>query len=439
VLAAKCVLVSVLLLLTGLALATVLSVLDVSVSQTLRAVSFSMLPLAALLAAAALTASMVRNLRTVLLVLIAAVPSIFLLAWFASLLPGSAGTTWGPAGLAGILGLAGLAGLRLLFSSRRVNAPIRASIFGMTMLLVAVQFTTLNLHALPVRSGSANVSVQAELLPEAMGRLRGDSTLFLSLRLNGLAPSHRVQWKPADVHLSVEGKVARKLSVASSSNVLNSPELPLPQTLTWLGDSPQRLVSTADADSMRVFSASSPVVLRRTETGVAALINDELINNVSSVSVRGRMELREPRVLGRLSLTQNTRLVQSGRTITVLGASLRAHPELKLEFESVLGEGLQDLDNYMFVLVNKERNEAVRMHWFEREYLSGSWLLAPNASGHTSGLLKPGYFGYTPFGWQQLGQTIVQYDGDWMQNAELVVVEWKFVESIPVEARAAVK
>jgi hypothetical protein len=117
-----------------------------------------------------------------------------------------------------------------------------------------------------------------------------------------------------------------------------------------------------------------------------------------------------------------------------MSAAQRAHPEVEVTLESVLQDSRNDVKHYTFVLVNGVRREAVRMEWPSRSYLHDAWLLAPSAARRTSGKLVPTYYGTTPFGWEQLGMTVVQFDGAWLGESELVIIEWTLVGSVPITA-----
>ncbi len=440
VLAAKCVMIGILLLFTASATVIFLRALDVQMSLMLRPLMRGTLPLAALLSAAALTATVVSSLRAALLVLLCALPALFLIGMVATrLLPNRVGNTSGPAVLLILIGVAGLVGVVHMFRARRATLPTRASVFGSVIILIGLHFATPSVNAAHVRVNAENVTVTAELVQRVGGELRDDKRLVIAPNFSGLTPTQRVQWKPASVQLGIAGAEARTLSSVSLRQILNAPLLPLPSNLAWLGASPRRVVRTLTGDTIGSMLGSANVILRRSETGVAAVINNEIIHNITHVSVRGSMELREPLLLGRLPLSTNARLVRNGRTITVRSFSLPAQPELSVEFERLPGDGWEDLEHYTFLLVNTQRNEVLRLEWFETNYSPGSWLLAPTISGRTYGLLRPETYGLTPGGSQQINMSAIPFDREWLQAAELVVVEWVFAGSIPVAARAAIQ
>ncbi len=437
ILAAKGLMVCILLLFTAVALLAALQAFQVPLSDALRPAVTSLVGFVALLTATALIASVERTLISVAVMLVLAFPALLLLAWFLST---TSRVLFGIGNVPGWVALASLcvavAVALALLRVRRVRTVLRVGVLYAAVVLVGVQFMPIDGYAF-AKAGLPGVPALAELVRRKVGRQAGDETVFVSVRMRGLLPSQRVDWLASGIRVASSNGSSRELGTSSSRHVLNNAALPLPANLTWLGASPLRDAGDF-TDTTPLYTSPTSIILRPVPSGARAvvlnIVDETSIANVASVSVRGKVEVREPRVFGRLPLTNGARIMREGRRITVLKAGLRPHPELRIDFESVLKDGRQDLAQYTFVLVNNRRGEAVRMAVPEWNHHSDSWLLAPAISARVTGVLRPAYYGMTPAGWQQLGQTVVQFDGAWLQESELVIIEWELVGSLPVAA-----
>ncbi len=424
VFAAKCVIVVLLLMFTGAAVAIALRAFDVPFAELSRPVALSLVPLAALLVATALAASVERSLRAVLVVLLAAVPVFLLLTWLAGVALRS--RVLGVSVSNAIMFTTALLGLALMIAlvrARRVRVPLRVGVMAVATLLVGIQLTPADADSYTPRAPSSGAMANATLIHDAADRATGGDSVRLLLRIAGLTSSQRVEWLPSSVRTTRPSGDSGTSAILSAGFMLNNPVLPLPAGLTWMGAHPRHDAGLAVADTVREWQTPLPGQMRKALTG-----------DVLGATVHGTVELREPRVFGRLPLTANARLTHHGRQFTVVSASQRAHPEVDVTFESVLRDSRNELKHYTFVLQNSTRREAVRMDWPERSSSRDAWLLAPSAALRTGGRLVPTYAGITPAGWEQLSMTVVQFDGAWLGESELVIIEWVLVGSVPVVA-----
>lgn len=442
VLAAKGVMIGALLIAAGVALMIALYAFEVPFGETVRPTGISLMGFLALLLATMLIASVERSFVAVVLVLVASVPVFFLFGSLVTTLFSVLPDMYAVAHSAMYASLAGVAVVVLLLSrARRVRTPLRLGVLYAAIVLVGVQFTTADGFAATESTPTSNVTVSATLARRGGGRVATDETLVMALRLQGISPSQRADWFVTGVGIGSSAEWVDRPTSASRLP-LNNPPLPLPAGLTWLGAFPLIDAGEAYPDTMRLLRGPTPIILRASSTNdrihVLSEFGDTVVATGTRVAVRGTMELREPRVLARLPLATSSSLSGHGQRFTVLAASLQPHPEVRLDVESVRKGGRPDLRDYTFVLVNSRRQEAVRMQVTSSYHSRDSWLLAPSISGRVTGVLIPTYHGVTPAGWQQLGMTVVQFDSAWLQESELVIVEWELVGSIPVDAQASI-
>ncbi len=434
-----------------LALVAVSEAFDMPRAWTADFVSVRALLLCGLLATSVLVAVVERNLRSALVMLVALPITMSLLAFASSLTPRSFRDliTWLTDLLSTIpaisVGIALAMGVGLqYYRMQRVSAVMRWSTMGGCVLLLISMLNANVSHramssfergrSMPpglVSNRAADVTVSGELVALP------DTTLFgkldvaraqLILRLADAPTDLRADWAFSEVTAEQATGVVEPLRVASSGYSLLMPSLQLSPTLRW---------QTSPDDGMRVVKQPTVRVGDAWHIGVPPMARGV------PRAVRGAVEFREARILGRLPIAAGARVTVRGAQIALLEIgdnSLLCEPErrrakcttsyrngtlLRISMRSMLARN----EYLSFALVHNERREGIRMEWQAdvRQNALEQQLLSPNRVLRETGLLLPEYRGA-----ERTGSAPLPLDERWLQGAELVVVEWVLVGEVPL-------
>ena len=369
------------------------------------------------LAIAAAVAALTRDLRSFLVALI-----LVMLVWFL------VGTTMyartAPASASPYFSYTvQLAGLVLVVAHQYLTRDVRRGIMGaalLWLLFLALPFVARGtLAARTPDSARMPASLRPAVFATGGVDFDGGSSARVSIRMEGASRFHEYVLVAPVVRLHRRDGSSDVVPTPGFDIVLNDPTLRLAHRFVWLGD--------------REAPAS---VLGGIPVDLAPAQRDALARGGARLSVRGRLEVREPRVRLDLPLDVGATGASGGLRVKVASAeSFGEGPSLEVRTSSVTLPSRQHPrplmvlgpDPVEYALVNRRRGEALALK--QGGSASSSLpLVLPGPSTSTGTLqLVP----------QHTGAAETRVNREWLAGATLVLVQWSPLGSDPVAIEGA--
>jgi hypothetical protein len=369
------------------------------------------------LAIAAALAALTRDLRSFLVALI-----LVMLAW--GIVMSTIYNRTAPAPAAPyLINTVQLTGLLLLLAHQYLTRDVRRGIMGAAVLWLLFLALPMVVRRSDVSRTAASARIPASLRP-AVFRMEGvdldaGSHASVQIRLEGASRFHEYALVAPVVRLHGRDGSSEAVPTPGVEVVLNEPTLRLAGRLVWLGD----------PEGPTTHLGGLPVEL-------APAQREALARGGARLSVRGHLEVREPRTRLDLPLAEGATAASGGLWVKVARAeSFGEGPSLEVQTSSIAFPSRHRPDALVvlgresveYALVNRRRGEALALRQGGSAGSSLPLMLpGPSTASRTLQLLPP-----------QTRAPETHVDREWLSGASLVLVQWSPLGSDPVRIEGA--
>ncbi len=248
-------------------------------------------------------------------------------------------------------------------------------------------------------------------------RLEAGSIMTLLIRFEGASEFHQYALASPVVHLRMPDGSASEVEIRDSYLVFDDPVVRLGDEFEWLGERQRAGIP------VHGISFSAELSLPQREV---------LAQGSAQVTLRGHIEVREPRVVLELPLEVGATTAWKGKRIRIAGVERAAEgPSVEMRISSVSSSRAPEdprrgyrsgARSSAYALVNRNRREAIVM----RESRS---------SGRGFGLVLPGPRTQTEMTWigprhdRMPGVPLVE---EWLRHTHLLLIDWVPSGSYPL-------